>query len=276
MKMQRSPKTERPKSDFLDRYSLPLRAPDDLPAGVECLVGIPPISITIPGGEDEPTALRFILRVLDPRQMEMVADHLDALLSMHLVNLAPVNSWFRDAWCSDSKLRRHASTRMGDAMRRMADMWIDSGKSGDSDAPADRNIEDVLPGRCESLFHLLSRQHNQLWVELGMRRDGTIGIKDQLPRFNEENLQRDGVEALQTYAETCAAFYFRKLLDSPDSRRVARCDSCKRYFAYERARLRTTKRGGVLLSVTMPHGSLGATHKGRSRQLAQYGSPIVG
>jgi hypothetical protein len=49
--------------------------------------------------------------------------------------------------------------------------------------------------------------------------------------------------ALENHGRKWAAFYFSRLLDSPFSRHFSRCDYCKSYFAYERARFRTVKHG---------------------------------
>jgi hypothetical protein len=184
----------------------------------------------IPGFRDEPRALlSFILRVLDGKHRQMVRHHLERFKS------------------DDPELLPYAIDGMIAAMREMADMWIDSGKSRtdkDVDSPADRNVEDVLPGRDYSLFQRID------WTLLRsypryteMTRDGSLQIKDTFPKFEVMEAPWTILDSLRAWGEKMAAFHFCRFLNFPDSRHISRCDHCKRYFAYQRARLRTVKHG---------------------------------
>jgi hypothetical protein len=64
------------------------------------------------------------------------------------------------------------------------------------------------------------------------------------PHFEDGDLQNLGlIGAVKAFGERWAMFWFAALLDSPFARHSARCDDCKTYFAYQRARLHTVKYG---------------------------------
>jgi hypothetical protein len=133
-------------------------------------------------------------------------------------------------------------------LRSMADMWIDSGKSPLDrrvDTPADRNVEDVQPGNEISLFVWIDRLLFTRYPRYTqMRRDGSVEIKDSYPHLDYiTNWLRGWDAILAEYGEMWAAWHFTRLLDSPHNRQIARCDSCRTYFAYERTRLCTVYRG---------------------------------
>jgi len=162
-------------------------------------------------------------------------------------------------------------TQMVAAMRELADMWIDSGKglmNPSADTPRDRNAEVVLPGRSTSLFRVMARFFDRYPPQMGMRRDGTQGIlRKGWPYFQEEQLARQGLlGTLRMYGSEWAMYYFADLLDSPDRYRIARCDSCRTYFAYDRARLRTVKYGAFCPKCE-PEGSVKRTERSRGRRL---------
>jgi hypothetical protein len=158
------------------------------------------------------------------------------------------------------------------AMREMADMWINSGKSRtnkDVDTPEDRNVEDVLPGRCYSLFHLIDRALLRSYPRYTeMRRDGSLQVKDTFPKFDLETLPWPGSlkDALKAHGAKWAAFYFSELLNSPFSRHLSRCDNCKSYFVYQRARLRTVTHG-VFCPACEGKASVKRTEISRSKRL---------
>ena len=157
-------------------------------------------------------------------------------------------------------------------MREMADMWIDSGKSTtdrDVDTPADRNVEDVLPGRDYSLFRRIDRsllRNYPRYTE--MRRDGSLQIQDAYPKFEVDRLSGFwGLdEVMKAHGAKWAAFYFSRLLNSPDSRSISRCDHCNSYFANQRARLRTVTHG-VFCSACDGKASVKRTIISRTKRL---------
>ena len=222
------------------------------PKGCEFLTTIPAIyeeSRPIPGFDRGPhSLLRFVLKVLDGEHTAIVGNHLASLLAYDFQFQTPESISDLKRLNADRALLEAAARAMISAMRKMADMWISSGKSPSDpgwDSPTQRNVEDVLPGHDYSLFQFLDRtllrNHPRY---LGMRRDGSLGFKDTFPRFYEDESPALGLrERMQKFGAKFAAFWFSRLLNSPDSRRIARCDGCKAYFAYERTRLREVKRG---------------------------------
>lgn len=204
----------------------------------------------LPGFKDEPRALlSFILRVLDGKHRHMVRQHLEHFLNYDFQIRTPEIEALIKRLNDDPSLLRYAIDGMIEAMREMADMWIDSGKSQtdrDVDTPADRNVEDVLPRRVYSLFQMIDRillRSYPRYTE--MRRDGSLEIKNTFPQFDANSLNGpwEAPDALKAHGAKWAAFYFSRLLDSRYSRHISRCDHCKQYFALERARLRTVKTG---------------------------------
>jgi hypothetical protein len=206
-------------------------------------------TLRAPGLTGQRPVLSFIMKTL-AGDSRLVEEH----LSFYLVwfefgerGLNPQIDVLDIALDRNPALLAYAIDGMVETMRRLTDMWIDSGKSSSDpewDAPAERNVEDVLPGQSGSLFEwidsLLFARH-PLYASL--RRDGSMGIGDAVPRFSETHADRSLDDRLKEYGAKFAAYWFVKLLDSADARRIARCDACKRYFAYQRARLRTVKRG---------------------------------
>jgi hypothetical protein len=202
----------------------------------------------MPGFRDEPRALlQFILRVLDGKHYEMVSEHLGYFFRFDFQVGTPEIDSILTLLRDDPSLWFCAVDSMISAMREMADMWIDSGKSTtdkDVDTPADRNVEDTLPGRCYSLFFFIDRtllRNHPRYAE--MTRDGSLRITETFPRFGPQSPPWSIRETLEDYGKRWAAFHFTRLLDSADSRHLSRCDHCKAYFAYQRARLRSVTHG---------------------------------
>ena len=221
----------------------------------------------MPGFKKEPRPLlSFILRVLDGKHRQMVRRHLEDFWRLDFQISTPEIDAIQEQLANDPALFSNATDGMVAAMREMADMWIDSGKSRmdpDVDTPADRNVEDRLPGREYSLAQLiysaLLRTHP---VYKEMYRDGSTKIVERFPTFQPSevwNLDK----ALKAYGTAWAAFHFSRLLDSPDSHSLSRCDHCKSYFAYERARLRTVKHG-VFCAKCTAKGSVKRTEGSRN------------
>ena len=226
----------------------------------------------IPRGlPNEPKALLgFILRVLDGKHRRMIREHLDHFYS---------DSRFRAATDDEymSRLRKYpdllnfAVDAMIAAMREMADMWIDSGKSAaarDFDNPAHRNVEDVLPGRDSSLFLTIYRwllRNDQSRYLLQMRRDGSSEIWPIYPIFPDPN-GRGISDALEAYGKKWAAFHFSRLLNSQYSRLISRCDHCKGYFASQRVRRHEVKHG-VFCPACKGKGSANRTVSSREKRL---------
>jgi hypothetical protein len=210
----------------------------------------------------------------------------------------------------------HVETHISDytsmiAMTRyLADLWIDSGKSGEGenrvDNPSRRNVEYRAPAGTPSIVLKLSRSFLSVWnpseiiqepprsfgeislddgrpvsetdalyketpiygwnafaissgesiSELFYRlvgdenrwpqihKDGTQSLKELIFGFNLETFNSAYRYVLHHFGTKVAMYWFAKLLDSPFSRLLARCDDCGTYFAYERAP-RTDIKGGT-------------------------------
>lgn len=234
----------------------------------------PPIaSLKVPGFDksDGPhPLLSFLLKVLKGKDNRMIRNHLGFHLGFDFQIRTPEMDDAFEILQKDPNTLEYAETSMIRTMRELADMWIDSGKSRtdqDVDTPADRNVEDVLPRRSESLFsytyHGLLNSYPRY---TGMRRDGTQEVKYDWPRFRSTDLD-SGIEiALEKYGRRMAMHYFASLLDSPFSHHINRCDHCKDYFAYRRARLRTVTHG-VFCPACEGKGSVKRTENSRAKRL---------
>lgn len=195
--------------------------------------------------------LTFLLRALNGRHDNLVAEHLGHFLAHDLQRFdSTEHGLLLNVIQGNPDLFFVAVDSFCDTLRTMADMWIASGKDpSDSsvDAPATRNVEDLQPGFEFPLFGRIDRLLLHRYPRYtGMRRDGTIEIKDTFPRLDTTSPSfrfRQWQSVLQDFGQMWAAHDFSRLLDSPYSRRVSRCDRCKCYFAYDRNRLRTVNHG---------------------------------
>jgi len=199
--------------------------------------------VKIPGKEGG--QLAFVLAVLNGKERKFVRKYL-----MWQLEIQPgftSEDCQTVAWIIEHpEFFENAVTGMVEAMRQVADMWIDSGKSAehpDSDDPTTRTVDVILPRRDYSLYDRM--RVGLFWNlprYLDMNRDGTRRITGSVPRIDLSS--NAGLSSqLEDFGERFALYEFSLLLDSKDSRRIARCDKCRSYFAYERTRLRTVKRG---------------------------------
>ena len=269
-------RTAKPKGDFLSRIA---------PIHSEI--------VRIPGFDGPRPLLSFVLKVLAGK-FEAIAGNLAFHLYFDFQLRTPEMERAWQILNQRPKMLEHAVESMILMMRYVTDMWIDSGKSPmdpDVDTPSDRNVEDVLPGRRLSLFQFMnSALFNVVPGHSGMRRDGTQEVRRDTPHFQSDDLENvmldlkaarehlgkpgnpdtDFIYALKTalehYGDRMALHYFAKLLDSPYSRHISRCDCCKTYFAYERARLSALKRG-VFCSKCKGFASVKRTEASREARL---------
>jgi hypothetical protein len=182
---------------------------------------------------------------------------------------------------ADPQSIRTMEASMVAMMRRLTDLWIDSGKDNSNrsaDTPADRNAEKIPRGHSMSLKWLIEKQflntHGR-WTEMGS--DGRLNIIDVAPRFKSDILQEDVQNfALQGFGQETAMYWFVKFLDSPYSRLIARCDQCKSYFA--RIRERSVKTGVFCLKCN-PKGAAKRTKSSRMRrkhELIRFATDVWG
>jgi hypothetical protein len=149
-------------------------------------------------------------------------------------------------------------------MRYLADLWIDSGNSSDqaSNNPADRHVAYAPPenqstlvppsgipptARIADLYNRFLRTEAR-WPEI--RSDGTLNFKEVIFGMPFEYLALGHLDPNAPFDELgmkVAMYWFSRLLDSPYSRHLARCDNCRGYFAYERVP-RTPRYFGVYCS----------------------------
>jgi hypothetical protein len=219
--MNRMKRTKsRPNEEFLGRYGRPIqRGPSTL----------------LPGHTGQRPRLNFVLEVLAGRDPGIVED------------LLPFETAFRSYPETFGPLVSHADSvpaiqaQMISMMRRLARLWIDSGKDATDpniDTPAKRNIvfapNEDSPTIHGLMFARLFNTHAQ-WVQMTSK--GKLGVYDTFPHIELDPMtQICNRSSLERYGEQLALYFFARFLDSPHSLNLARCDDCGMYFAYERAR----------------------------------------
>lgn len=203
----------------------------------------PQRSIEPPGCEGERSCLLYVLKALAGGDSEVVQQEMRK--ARRVMQSNPKAIW--DV-LANAKLLSVAERSMVFVMQGLADQWIDSGKNESDraiDTPSERNVEDIPKGYTSSMAQWMRSEFLNLhprWHE--MRRDGTIGFADYPP--NLESVCSDGNtsdKSLKNFGRETAHYWFLRLLNSPYSRHIARCDNCRSFFAYQRARKRTARNG---------------------------------
>ena len=222
-------------------------------------------SIEPPGCEGARSCLSFVLKTLAGGDSEVVQQEMRKARRMMQSN--PEAIW---AVLANAKQLSVSERSMVLVMQGLADHWIDSGKNASDravDTPSERNVEDIPKGHTLSLAQWIRSEFLNLhprWQE--MRRDGTIGFADYPPNFDSVFL--DGTtldESRKNFGRETAHYWFLRLLNSPYSRHIARCDKCRSFFAYQRARKRTAK-NGVFCSECKGASSVERTQSTRERR----------
>src|SRR5580704_4022060 len=141
--------------------------------------------VKIPGKEGG--QLAFVLAVLNGKERKFVRKYL-----MWQLEIQPgftSEDCQTVAWIIEHpEFFENAVTGMVEAMRQVADMWIDSGKSAehpDSDDPTTRTVDVILPRRDYSLYDRM--RVGLFWNlprYLDMNRDGTRRITGSVPRID--------------------------------------------------------------------------------------------
>jgi hypothetical protein len=200
-------------------------------------------------------------------------------------------------------------------MRYLADLWIDSGKSGEGenrvDNPSRRNVEYLPPTetprivvKCDyfpknsnsstlsmtqfmgwagssfseglsisALFYRLIGKEAR-WPEI--HKDGTQTLKELIFGFTLQDANLGYRDVLQQFGMKVAMYWFARLLDSPFSRLLARCDDCGTYFAYERAP-RIDIKGGTHCANCKGQGSarrMKSTRERRTNELVGFAADV--
>jgi hypothetical protein len=222
---------------------------------------IPPIDRPFPGhGGPRPT-LSFVVNTLAGNDAGMVRLHLSFTR-----NLSTEDEEAYHRIVGNKKLVAAAEASMIGMMRQLADLWIDSGKSGPDDTfdnPATRNVE-YAPGDgvgpIRGIFYNLI---GNLVRYPAIRLDGTQDTREIAFGMTAEDFGwRSGKEAAEQFGSKVAMYWFARLLDSPFSRHLARCDECRAYFGYERAP-KTAIKSGVYCDKCKAQGSARRMRSGR-------------
>lgn len=224
--------------------------------------------------------------------LKMLAGNDSGMTEMHL-SVSDAQWEFKKAWdrvFADPLSRQIVKNSMITMMRYLADLWIDSGKSGEGenrvDNPSRRNVEYRTPAGTPSreipvsggnaipipthepisdLFYRLIGNETRLPQ---IHKDGTQSLKEQLFGFNLKTFDPDYRFKLRDFGMKAAMYWFAKLLDSPFSHRLARCDDCGTYFAYERAP-RTDIKGGSHCRNCKKCGSAKRMKSTRDKRIAE-------
>jgi hypothetical protein len=249
----------------------------------------PPVTSEFPGHDGPRPRLSFVLKTLAGDDSGMTEMHLQIPRAAQTVEEGKTLKKIFD----DPLSTQIARDSMVATMRYLADLWIDSGKSGEGenrvDNPSCRNVEylpptgtprivvkgDYFPAKNDpsrmsltrfigwtassfpeglsisALFYQLIGNEAR-WPEI--HKDGTQTLKELVFGFTVENANLSYRDVLHQFGMKVAMYWFARLLDSPFSRLLARCDDCGTYFAYERAP-RTDINGGTHCSNCKKFGS---------------------
>lgn len=230
----------------------------------------PPIVSQFPGHDGPRPQLSFVLKTLAGDDSGMTEMHLSIPRSWR----TPEEDERLNKIFSDPLYPQIAKNSMIAMMRYLADLWIDSGKSGEGenrvDNPSRRNVEylpptgtprivvkgDYFPAENDPARMSLTRfigwtassipeglSISALFYQLignearwpEIHKDGTQTLKELVFGFTVANANLSYRDALHQFGMKVAMYWFASLLDSPFSRLLARCDDCGTYFAYERA-----------------------------------------
>jgi hypothetical protein len=255
------------------------------------LVG-PPVITKFPGHEGPRPILSFVLKTLAGEDSGMTEMHLSIPRGWR----TPDEGKFFKKVFADPLAPEIARNSMIAMMRYLADLWIDSGKSGEGesrlDNPSCRNIlytppseasqillnidpsnEEPIPGfdaflipvglPISNLFYQLIG-NDARWPEI--HEDGTQSLKELVFGFTTENAHSGYRFLLHWFGMKVAMYWFAKLLNSPFSRQLARCDDCGGFFAYERAPKKEI-RGGTHCANCKGRGSAKRMESTRIRRL---------
>lgn len=219
--------------------------------------------ITIPGHTGKRPLLTLILNVLSGKELGVTSLH----LSFRQFEIPDYKTQL-DIVHHDPRALRVAQESTMQMMRMLADLWIDSGKSGPGncvDNPSKRHVEfkrsEQEGALYQHFYNLLGNeaQYPQIRVDGSQTYYGTLfGFDPNALQYNSWNV------AMQVFGRKVAAYWFFRLLDSPYSRQLARCDGCNRYFAYQRAPKSDIK-SGVYCSKCKQSGSVRRVKSARAQ-----------
>ncbi len=271
----------------------------------------PPVSSKLPGHDGPRPQLSFVLKTLAGDDSGMTEMHLSIPRAFQTVEEGKTLKKIFD----DPLSTQLARDSMIATMRYLADLWIDSGKSGEGenrvDNPSRRNVEYQPPSgatrivvKCDyfpkkkapstlsmaqfigwagspiseglsisALFYRLIG-NDARWPEI--HKDGTQTLKTLIFGLTVEDANPNYRDLLRQFGMKVAMYWFARLLDSPFSRLLARCDDCGTYFAYERAP-RIDIKGGTHCAKCKSHGSarrMRSTRERRTNELVGFAANV--
>ena len=310
----------------------------------------PPVISQFPGHDGPRPQLSFVLKTLAGDDSGMTEMHLSIPRAWQTLEMREIG----EKVFADPLSTQIARNSMIAMMRYLADLWIDSGKSGEGenrvDNPSRRNVEympptgtppivlkisptetiqkspehqptkttknflsvwnpskiiqkssehpktflsvlsvDALPvsemntpyketpiygwnafpipvGQpISDLFYELVGNEAR-WPEI--HKDGTQSLKELIFGFTIEDLNSSYRFVLHHFGIKVAMYWFARLLDSPFSRLLARCDDCGTYFAYDRAP-RTNIKGGTHCTNCKARGSAKRMKSTRDKRMVE-------
>ena len=263
-------------------------------------VGVP-ISVPFPGHEGPRPQLSFVLKTLAGNDCGMTEMHLRNTPSWRTLEAARI---YRKV-LHDPLSVQIAQRSMIEMMRYLADVWIDSGRIGEcenrTDNPSRRNVVYLPPQMPERIWKIdpdddtLISGWNDFSIPVGasisilfyrllgndsrwpeIHEDGTQSLKEIIFGFTAESAHSGYRVALHDFGMKVAMYWFAKLLDSPFSRLLTRCDDCGTYFAYERAP-RKEIRGGIHCAECKQYGSakrMQFTRDKRTKELVGFAADV--
>lgn len=190
------------------------------------------------------------MEILDGKRHDGAAKRLQAEWIVSLLNGGKHWGWLDHS--ADPKMFTPEQVRRGDrafikALRALVNQWIDSGKDPNGvEEPLTRDVNKIPPGYTQPLFEVLLAWLNRNTPKPALMRSGKVAIVMQSPIVWEldENGRVKYLEP-ERYAEECAVFHLKELLDLSGAHRVAHCNNpeCGRYYLRGRLFKKPIKRG---------------------------------
>jgi hypothetical protein len=119
-------------------------------------------------------------------------------------------------------VRKRVHATFTELFRAFVDQWIESGKNAEGrEAPVSRNVYKITQGYAEPLSKVLLANK----PEIDVLPSGEYAISLERGMVDDDALP-------ESHAKEEAIYWFRALLNSPASFRIARCDNatCARYY----------------------------------------------
>ncbi len=191
------------------------------------------------------------MEILDGKRHDKAAQPFHLSRIVGLLNGAKYWGWLSDSDAAKNyqpEQIEKADALFAETVRALVDQWIDSGKNAEGiESPLSRNVNTVPPGYTQPLFDVLYAWLNRgNWPSFSLMRSGKIAINSEPPHL--QIADKRGLAKYrepEEYANDCAFFYFKELLDTPGAHRVGRCNNpdCRRYYIRRRLRKAEIKRG---------------------------------